>query len=75
MFIKTLTMLSVAFALSVGAIGAGTTSANAHAKKRVSIAPIAAHTNDVWVADEFAGRDPDANVRLQLRRDFGLSNL
>lgn len=27
--------------------------------------------NDVWVGNELAGRDPDANVRLQLLRDFG----
>ena len=27
--------------------------------------------NDVFVGDQRIGADPDANVRLQLRRDFG----
>jgi len=27
--------------------------------------------NDVWVGNEFAGRDTDANVRLEIRRTFG----
>jgi hypothetical protein len=29
--------------------------------------------NDVWVGNDFAGRGPDPNVRLELRRTFGQS--
>jgi hypothetical protein len=27
--------------------------------------------NDVWVGNELAGRDPDANVRLEILRTLG----
>jgi hypothetical protein len=30
--------------------------------------------NQVIVGDKTVGQDPDANVRLQLRRDFGSEN-
>lgn len=55
-------------------------SANAHPDNRKSITQVDSYgkvtvvrpnPNDVWVGNELAGRDPDANVRLQLRRDFG----
>lgn len=70
MFVKTLTTLSIALALVAGIASLGATSASAQTI-RSSQPALADHRDNVWVGNEFAGRDSDANVRLQLRRDFG----
>jgi hypothetical protein len=36
--------------------------------------PAAAGPNDVFIGGKNIGQDPDANVRLQLRRDFNSEN-
>lgn len=75
MFIKTLIALSVAILVGIGAAGFVTTSANAHTKRFSPSVQATANIHDVVTAGgEYAGRDPDANVRVQLRREFGLSN-
>jgi hypothetical protein len=36
-----------------------------------TLSAVAQSPNDVMVGDKYVGTDPDANVRLQLRRDVG----
>jgi hypothetical protein len=40
----------------------------------VAAPSFAQSSNDVIVGGKSIGQDPDANVRLQLRRDFGSEN-
>ncbi len=45
----------------------------------IVIAPVFTRTatagpNDVFIGGKYIGQDPDANVRLQLRRDFNSEN-
>lgn len=59
-----------AVALTVASFGAvlGASMAEAHPVQR----PAAQHMSDeVWVGNELAGKDTDANVRLEIRRTFG----
>lgn len=67
MFTKALAMLSVATVIAVSGASVFTTAANAHQKP----ANQTVHTDEVWLGNEFVGRDTDMNVRLELRRTYG----
>ncbi len=67
MFTKALATLSVATVLAIGSTSFFATGADAHQRP----ANQTVHTEEVWVGNEFAGRDTDPNVRLDLRRTYG----
>lgn len=67
MFTKTLATLSVAFVLAISGASFIATAADAHQRP----ANQTVRMQEVWVGNEFAGRDSDPNVRLDLRRNYG----
>ncbi|MBX9568340.1 MAG: hypothetical protein K2X77_05560 [Candidatus Obscuribacterales bacterium] len=67
MFTRTLATLSVATVIAVSGASIFATAANAHQRP----ANQTVHSEEVWVGNEFAGRDTDPNVRLELRRTYG----
>ena len=69
MFTKALATLSVAALIAIG--GASFIAAAADAHQRNTPANQSFHTEEVWVANEFVGRDADPHVRLELRRTHG----
>jgi hypothetical protein len=69
MLSKALATLFVATMIAVG--GASFVAPAAEAHQRNVPANQTARTDEVWVGNEFAGRDRDPNVRLELRRTFG----
>jgi hypothetical protein len=66
---KLITAFTAATVLSVAVLAIMPASANPRTNQPT-------HTimnpNDVWVGNELAGRDSDANVRLELRHTFGV---
>jgi hypothetical protein len=69
MFTKALATLSVATMVAIGGASVVATAADAH--QRNTPANQSFHTDEVWVGNEFVGRDTDPNVRLDLRRTYG----
>ncbi|MBS4083224.1 MAG: hypothetical protein KGZ73_06715 [Rhizobiales bacterium] len=69
MFTKALATLSVATVVAVSGASVFATTAEAHQRKVTQVQAV--HPHDVWVGNEFAGRDADPNVRLELRRTYG----
>ncbi len=68
MFTKSITAITAAAAITVGVMA----TMPASAQQRINQPT---HTimnpHDVWVGNEFVGRDADPNVRLELRRTHG----
>jgi hypothetical protein len=69
MFTKALATLSVATMIAIGGASFIATAADAH--QRNAPPNQSFHTDEVWVGNEFVGRDTDPNVRLELRRTYG----
>jgi len=67
MFTKALATLSVATVIAVSGASVFATAADAHQRP----ANQTVQSEEVWVGNEFVGRDTDANVRLDLRRTYG----
>ena len=67
MFTKALAMLSVATVIAVSGASVFATAAEAHQRP----ANQTVHSEEVWVGNEFVGRDTDPNVRLELSRTYG----
>lgn len=66
MFTKALATLSVAAVIAISGASFFATAADAHQRP----ANQTVHSEEVWVGNEFVGRDSDPNVRLELRRTF-----
>jgi hypothetical protein len=67
MFSKALAKLSVATVIAIGGASVFATVADAHQRP----ANRAVQIEEVWVGNEFVGRDTDPNVRLELLRTYG----
>jgi hypothetical protein len=67
MFTKALATLSVATLIAVSGASVFATAADAHQRP----ASQTMQTQEVWVGNEFVGRDSDSHVRLELRRTYG----
>ena len=67
---KSITAIAATTVLAVGVMA----TMPASAQQRITQpAQTIMNPNDVWVGNDFAGRDADPNVRLELRRTFGQS--
>jgi hypothetical protein len=64
---KAFATLSVAIVIAVSGASVFATAADAHQRPAIQTV----HTEEVWVNNDYVGRDTDPNVRLDLRRNYG----
>lgn len=67
---KSITAIAAATVLTIGVMATMPASAQ---QRNTQPAHTIMNPNDVWVGKDFAGRDPDPNVRLEIRRTYGQS--